>query len=234
MSNQKTSSSRMASKSVSKISIHPVSDDSDSSHHLVFFITGNPGLIAYYDTFLKTLQSLLASCFKGSKEVFHIYGQSLAGFEDEENPPPKVPYSLEQQITYSLFGLTSQTIPSGPQQGQQYKNIILIGHSVGSYILLEIIQRLRESGSHINIKAGILLFPTVTHIAASPSGVKISNLFRFPEFPRAASLAAKGLIALAPRSILIWLVGIVTRMPEDAAEVTTRFLKSRMGVWQAL
>ncbi len=33
---------------------------------------------------------------------------------------------------------------------------------------------------------------------------------------------------------LKWLVGLVTRMPQDAAEVTTGFLKSRMGIWQAL
>jgi len=37
-----------------------------------------------------------------------------------------------------------------------------------------------------------------------------------------------------PRGGLKWLVGLVTRMPDDAAEVTTRFLRSRMGIWQAL
>jgi len=34
--------------------------------------------------------------------------------------------------------------------------------------------------------------------------------------------------------VLKWLVGVVTGMPSEAAEVTTGFLRSRMGIWQAL
>lgn len=217
-----------------KLSFHPESESSKASHHLIYFITGNPGLIGYYNHFLSTLNKLLSENFSKSSEIFHIHGQSLAGFEDETSNPRQTPYSLSEQITYSLSSLTAQLIPSGPQKGQSYTSIILIGHSVGSYILLEIIQQLKKSPFDTKIKAGILLFPTVTHIAASPSGVKISTLFKIPGFARRASFVAKGLVALAPGSVLQWLVGVVARMPVAAAEVTTRFLRSRMGVWQAL
>jgi hypothetical protein len=217
-----------------RISFHPESESAKASHHLIYFITGNPGLIAYYNTFLTTLHKLLLETFKASSDVLHIHGQSLAGFEDNSSHSRLHPYSLEEQITYSLLALTAQSVPSGPLKGKPYTSIILIGHSVGSYMLLEIIQRLKRSSSPVRIRAGILLFPTVTHIAASPSGVKISTLFRIPDFARRASFVAKGLTSLAPRSVLRWLVGVVTSMPSDSAEVTTRFLTSRMGIWQAL
>lgn len=216
-----------------EISYQPVVDDPSVSYHLIYFITGNPGLIAYYDTFLGTLHELLSASKDKSSNHFHIHGKSLAGFEEEVTNRSS-PYSLEDQITTSLTSLQAQRIPSGPHQGQPYASVVLIGHSVGSYILLELIQRLRKNSSFVNIRAGILLFPTVTHIAKSPSGVKISTLFRIPDFARKASTVAKSLVAVAPRSVLKWLVGLVARMPSDAAEVTTRFLKSRMGIWQAL
>ncbi|TVY65636.1 Lipid droplet-associated hydrolase [Lachnellula suecica] len=223
--------------STSHISFHPTSDNPSASHCLIYFITGNPGLLGYYDIFLKTLNDLLSGTnqFSSSSNIFHIYGQSLAGFEDVESEPiPASPYSLESQIQRSQKSLEGLRIPSGPRHDQHYDSIILIGHSVGSYMLLEIIQRLRKSSSPLKIRSGILLFPTVTHIAQSPSGVRISALFRIPDFPRKASIAAKGLVWLAPRRVLKWLVGLVTRMPHDAVDVTTRFLRSRMGIWQAL
>jgi len=225
----------------SQISHFLVSENTNASYHLVFFITGNPGLISYYETFLKTLNELLKSHYDPS-DSFHIYGQSLAGFDDHDErdiskatpAPREYPYSLEEQIQISLRSVQDQRIPSGSRKGQPYDSVILIGHSVGSYMLLEIIQRLRKSASPLIINAGILLFPTVTHIAQSTSGVRISTLFRIPDFPRRASLLAKALIFLAPKPVLKWLVGLVMRMPDGAAEVTTRFLQSRMGIWQAL
>jgi hypothetical protein len=219
----------------STISFHATSEDPSALHHLIYFITGNPGLISYYHTFLRTLHELLSTSSSASNSnIFHIHGQSLAGFEDDSSPPKQGPYSLEDQISLSLTSLSALRIPPGPQESQPYASIILIGHSVGSYILLEVVNRVRKSSSPIHIKAGILLFPTVTHIAQSPSGIKISTLFRIPDFPRRASFLAKNLISLVPRKLLRWLVGVVTRMPDEAAEVTTRFLKSQIGIWQAL
>lgn len=216
-----------------EISYRPVVDDPTVSYHLIYFITGNPGLIAYYDTFLGTLHELLFASQDKTSDYFHIHGQSLAGFEGND-PNRPVPYNLEDQIIISLKSLESQRIPSGPRHGQLYTSVVLIGHSVGSYILLEIIQRLRKNSSSINIRAGILLFPTVTHIAQSPSGIKINTLFRIPNFAQKASSVANAIVSLTPRPWLKRLVWLVTGMPNDAAEVTTRFLTSKMGIWQAL
>jgi len=219
-----------------EISLHLYSEDPSASHHLIYFITGNPGLISYYNTFFQTLHELLSSSMASSSNIFHIHGQSLAGFEDDPTKPFRAtPYSLEDQISLSFSTLQDLRIPSGPKKSQSYTSIILIGHSVGAYILLELINTLRKSSSSLlNIKAGILLFPTVTHIAQSPSGLKISTLFKIPDFPRRASFVARNLVSVLPRNWLRWLVGIVTGLPNQAAEVTTGFLRSRMGIWQAL
>jgi hypothetical protein len=131
--------------------------------------------------------------------------------------------------------LTIQHIPSGPFKNRQYTTITLIGHSVGAYILLELITRIRKSSSPLNIRGGILLFPTVTHLAQSPSGIKVTPILtNIPDLPRKINLVAKCLVWLLPRAALKWIVGKVASMPDYAAEVTTRFLRSPMGVWQAL
>lgn len=238
-----SASASATSTSISQISFTSASDNPFASHHLIYFITGNPGLIAYYDTFLRTLHDLLPNPTAASADsnVFHIYGQSLAGFDGDDeayakpsSPPRESLYSLEDQIQLHLKSLSELRIQSGPRQGQLHDSVILIGHSVGSYILLEIIQRLRQQNSPLQIRAGILLFPTITHIAKSPSGVKISTLFRIPNFPKKISTLVKALVWLLPKTFMERVVRVVTNMPDDAAKVTTGFLRSPMGVWQAL
>lgn len=55
-------------------------------------------------------------------------------------------------------------------------NVILMGHSFGSYVLLELIRRFREklrvenngTGPRIRILSGICMFPGILHLAESP------------------------------------------------------------------
>ena len=218
----------------SSISFTPEHENPSASYHLVFLVSGNPGLISYYNPFLTTLHQLLSENESG-EDVFHIYGESLAGFEDDDAPSKAtgLPYSLEEQIETRIETLKDLNIPSGNRKGQAYDGIILIGHSVGSYIILEMLQRLKKL-PRLNIRAGILLFPTVTHIAESPRGTKLSGVVHIPGFARGVGLLARVLTWIAPRSAVKLFARLVTGMPEESLEVTTRFLTSRMGVWQAL
>jgi pimeloyl-ACP methyl ester carboxylesterase len=216
-----------------------------AKHYLVFFVTGNPGLIAYYRTFLATLDHLLSpvsSNDDSSSPAFHIFGQSLPGFEDDDGissgpaTERSTPYGLQEEIDLTFDLLKAQKISSGNRKGQSFDGTILIGHSVGSYILLELLGKARQASlsESLNVKAGILLFPTVTHIAQSPSGIKFSALFQIPGFPRIVSLLVRNLFWPLPRTVLRWLVATVTRMPEDAAGVTTNLLVGKRALWQAL
>jgi pimeloyl-ACP methyl ester carboxylesterase len=219
------------------ISHIPQSSSHSAKHYLIFFITGNPGLVHYYDEFLGSLALLLSSASPYGAN-FHIFAQSLAGFEDDDSDSHgrRGPYSLQEQIGLSFERLKSQAITSGTREGEFFDGIILIGHSVGAYILLEMLclarQQLLELSSRIS--GGILLFPTVTHIAQSPSGVIMSALCRIPNFPWLASGLVKGLLWPFSEAVLQRVVRLVTGMPDHAAVVTTGFLQSKQGIWQAL
>lgn len=164
---------------------HTPSQNLDSKTLLLFFITGNPGLIEYYRTFLTLCFNSLRK--KHPARRIKITGTSLRGFEiqNQHNKTPgspdssKRPYDLEQQIEY-IGQVLDAAIEDVTAQGTGAE-VILMGHSVGSYILLEVLRRRKQRASvqegfksNGKVIAGICLFPTVTHIAKSPSGKKFS------------------------------------------------------------
>lgn len=162
---------------------------------------------------------------------FQIYGCSLGGFEipstDTKNGSVKTAkngghsakkqlYDLEDQIRFvhrKLVDLmhvnnTSTNDASGEQKSGSSsstpapkRKVILIGHSVGAYIAMEILRRHREgipdienlssdfgtatgsadssSSNSFDIIGGVMLFPTVKDIAHSPSGQKLTVSFIF-------------------------------------------------------
>jgi pimeloyl-ACP methyl ester carboxylesterase len=220
---------------------------------LIYVIPGNPGLITYYEPFMKTLRELLGEveAKEECRRAFHIYGRNLLGFDDSDHDPPfgctsaagvtTEPFTLEDQIRGCCERVqeANKTLLGA---GRVFDEVVLIGHSVGAYICLEIFNRhhqaIREQHSSpwgdVNLKAGILLFPTVSHIAQSSSGQKLDLIRRTPFLDRSAHHIAKGFVNLWPH----WLLATVLRrcmgFPAHAAAATLRFLTSRDGIWQAL
>ena len=132
------------------------SESSQSTDTAVFFIPGNPGLIAYYHVFLALLSERLS---------FPVYGRSLAGFIDPETRM----YSVEEQIVF-----VQRSLDSFMAHDEKKKKVILIGHSVGAYIAMELLRRHRERCSDFDVVGGIMLFPTVVDIAKSAAGRKLT------------------------------------------------------------
>lgn len=162
---------------------HVTSTNSSRDSLLVFFITGNPGLIEYYRTFLTLCFDNLRTNY--SDLHIKVAGTSLRGFgvqdnghQHSANDNAEGPYDLEQQIEH-IDQMLERAIQSHARQGCSTK-VILMGHSVGSYILLEVLRRRKQSpttqqlSNDAKVIGGICLFPTVTHIAKSPSGKKFS------------------------------------------------------------
>jgi len=224
---------------------------------LLFMITGNPGLVEYYRTYLTlcydTLRDSLSIPRTAPEEKidFHVASTSLVGFGHDASgqplfPDEKQPYSLEQQISYidSFVDAACVSIAKSQSSGQPIR-VILAGHSVGSYILLEVLRRrqtrssqeeqtTQQSQNVSKIIGGILLFPTVTNIAGSPSGKKISFLLTIPSFPYLVQLLANLLTVWMPFHTLQNIVAFVTGMPPDAAKTTVGFIANRVGVRQSL
>jgi pimeloyl-ACP methyl ester carboxylesterase len=208
--------------------------------------------------------------------VFEFYGRSMAGFElgrvpGEEKDVSKLPKFLRKRKYYDLKGqidfLEEQLQECVEQMTRQANGrrpkVILIGHSVGSYILLELIQRHRkrlESFSMTeevhkesepglrkrktyrhttqqrepDIVGGICLFPTVVNISHSKKGRALTQLSRIPHFPSILSGVSRVLTVVAPKPVLQFLVTLVTGLHGHNSEVTTEFIRSPRGVKQAL
>ena len=146
--------------------------------YLIYFIPGNPGLIQYYQPFLSRLHNLLSTSSSTESSRFYICGHSLRGFESVQDvkkfQAPRYPLGLEQQIQFQEELLYHHIKSHWNRTGYSPK-VILMGHSVGCYMLLELIQQHRgkiEGGEEdFDLIGGILLFPTITHIAESPLGM---------------------------------------------------------------
>lgn len=143
---------------------------------LIFHIPGNPGLIPYYEPFLVTLQKLLCSL---KPAHFYIYGYSLLGFETAGGHTAKTGelVGLQDQIDY-IEGLLYDTVEKIRAAAGRPPKVIIMGHSVGAYILLEIVRnhrkKIQSPDEDFDLIGGILLFPTIADIAQSPSGVVVS------------------------------------------------------------
>ncbi|KAJ9663005.1 hypothetical protein H2201_005883 [Coniosporium apollinis] len=212
--------------------------------YIIFFITGNPGLISYYTTFLQHLYSVLSTSSSSKDITFQVYGASLSGFDVHGKEQGFVagkapPYGLLDQIegvSNALRGLvTRERKGSG---GDEAPRVVLMGHSVGAFILLELIRRERgpplQRQPSLLIVGGVCLTPTVVDIARSSSGRISSVLLPIPGYVLIASLVVRFLTFWIPLRIFEALVHVVTGFPADAAAVTAAFIKSRWGVKQAL
>ncbi|OJI88974.1 hypothetical protein ASPTUDRAFT_49896 [Aspergillus tubingensis CBS 134.48] len=225
---------------------------------IVYFISGNPGLISYYYpffTFLSDKLQSLSSSSSSSEEKkdhhqFYIHGHSLAGFEVQpQSPLPTHYHNVEDQIQFiqqRLDSFVQATTTTQPYSTVRRPRVIIMGHSVGTYIAMEVIRRHRErqSFAHANttsttdfdIIGGVMLFPTVMDIASSPSGKKLTTLLSLiPHLALIVSIFARILTTLLPDFALRALVKLfMADPPSQAVDTTCAFLKSKRGVRQAL
>ncbi|GFN20777.1 hypothetical protein AtubIFM55763_002700 [Aspergillus tubingensis] len=221
---------------------------------IVYFISGNPGLISYYYPFFTFLSDKLQSLSSSSSEEkkdhhqFYIHGHSLAGFEVQpQSPLPTHYHNVEDQIQFiqhkldSFVQATTTTQPSTARRPR----VIIMGHSVGTYIAMEVIRRHRErqTSAHSNssitdfdIIGGVMLFPTVMDIASSPSGKKLTTLLSLiPHLALIVSIFARILTTFLPDFALRALIKLfMADPPSQAVDTTCAFLKSKRGVRQAL
>ncbi|KAL2000394.1 hypothetical protein VTN02DRAFT_3188 [Thermoascus thermophilus] len=268
-----TQSSSSPSSSASDPDPYP-DPDRDAHPTTIFFISGNPGLISYYHAFLALLSAELGRSSSSSSRTipappsFRIYGASLGGFEvsgtgdgDDGGSVAAGPaqqeekvYGLQEQIALvearlrGVMRAYSNRNRSRVRRGPKPR-VILIGHSVGAYIAMEILRRHREGrvqgdadadadadAAAFDIVGGILLFPTVVDIAKSVAGRRVAwLLYLVPQLALVASLLAKALTWALPTAILRSVIRLVMGFPpEDAVDTTLAFLRSKRGVRQAL
>lgn len=145
--------------------------------------------------------------------------------------------------------LASKPVTATSSKQKQKVKLILIGHSLGTYIILELLRRRNERvrtarqrgewcrDAEADILAAILLFPTVVDIAASPNGKTIGRVAGLPYAAAVVNAFAALLVralGLIGAAAVVAVVQWVTRMPDDAAAVTAAWLSTRRAVYQSL
>ncbi|EME43255.1 hypothetical protein DOTSEDRAFT_80719 [Dothistroma septosporum NZE10] len=203
---------------------------------LVFFLPGNPGFVEYYRNFLEEVHENLQHA------GVTVYGASHLGFEmhssksgTRHNPP----YSLNEVIDGVKNKLVIEAGRIQKDSGTpEPVQVVLMGHSVGAYMLLEIMAWWRnhrktseQDKDFLRITGGVCLFPTIVDIAKSPRGKVMSYLLALPFLPVLAQLAAC-LLSLIPLGIWNWARTLTPGpdpLPHDTA-VTEAVIKINRGL----
>ncbi|KAI9689546.1 MAG: hypothetical protein M1822_010197 [Bathelium mastoideum] len=150
---------------------------------LIFFVTGNPGLIEYYRTFLTHVYGILSKASIDSRDAgladfdLHVNGRNLAGygisssyinFDENAALKRRLPLGLKDQIEYVEDSLEDTVrkikaqrlldkvhVKAEPNDGGKIPRdeskfpsrpvkVVLAGHSLGTYINLELLRRYKE------------------------------------------------------------------------------------------
>ncbi|KAK6167542.1 hypothetical protein SNE40_021543 [Patella caerulea] len=139
------------------------------SKFLFLVIPGNPGVIEYYEEFMRQLYH------RGNNKI-PVWGMSYAGhvsigsdgtgFTELVKQPPEE-CTLLGQIRHKL-AFIEECIPEDIK-------LILIGHSIGSYMILRLLKYLPKH----QVLRCFLLFPTIERMALSPRGQIITPLLHY-------------------------------------------------------
>jgi hypothetical protein len=148
--------------------------------------------VEYYAGFLRALYKELNRRDRPGSSKFHVIGRSFAGFEaGPEQSPKQQPryhlYDLTGQVDFAFEELRTyidQALADKQESHADVPKIILAGHSFGTFALAEIMKRIHteQSKEKFQIIGGILLFPPIADLDASPRGSKIAVSILVPFF----------------------------------------------------
>uniref|UniRef100_T1JCR1 Lipid droplet-associated hydrolase n=1 Tax=Strigamia maritima TaxID=126957 RepID=T1JCR1_STRMM len=122
------------------------------------YFSGNPGMIEYYQLFMETI-------FERLDRKHSVIGISHAGHVRVPDNY-RIPKLSENEHLYSVSGQLKHKLLFIEDYLPDNISLILIGHSIGSYISLHLMNLLPKQ----RVLKAILLFPTIERLAESPNG----------------------------------------------------------------
>ncbi|CAK7341975.1 unnamed protein product [Dovyalis caffra] len=187
---------KLATLRLSKISGHTtelLEIQSDKPTFHVLFIPGNPGVVSYYKDFLESLYELL--------------GGSASKWERGKL------FSLQEQIDHKVDFIKQEL------QNNELP-VVLVGHSIGSYISLEVLRRSLEKVSYV-----IGLYP---FLMLNPLSKQQSNIENLAESSILSALLSFGIacLGLLPQCALKLILSksIGSSMSDTAIDATCSHL----------
>ncbi|KAK9456776.1 hypothetical protein V1511DRAFT_520699 [Dipodascopsis uninucleata] len=220
-------------RSTTSNSAAPTQPDAPAEDGMIFFIPGNPGLPQYYTVFFDLLRDLLPS--------WRIVCASQAGCytlntysKSENNDKHSRFYNLDDQISHKIL-LLKEFAKKYDYINNSQKKIVLIGHSLGCWLLQRLVVGLHSDNPGIKITSAILLFPTIRSISESPHGLFLTRILKYlPRLPVMGSTGSN-LLSKLPLSTRRTLIKYVMKNPpEHAVESTDAMISSSGVVYQVL
>ena len=179
-----------------KISPSTVSDRNGKLPVVFVVIPGNPGCIHFYEKFEEVL------CVKTNIPVWGVShtGHAHAGEDGGVGHPATLECGLEKQIEHKIEYLEKEAF-------QHAEKVLLIGHSIGCYIILHIMDRMQ--GKNYMVEKGILLFPTIERMKQSPQGLKMTPLLTYARWMFMFTIR---ILRIFPESFVSWLAKTITQV----------------------
>ena len=142
---------------------------------LLLVVPGSPGMGHFYIPFATKLFELgegrydVAVVSHAGHSPGHIRPRDQAEQQESEvvtsQAESKDWYSLEDQITHKLEYIN--------KHASEKESLFLVGHSIGSWMILQMLQRLEPS----RVKKVALLFPTIEKMGVTPNGLRLAPLW---------------------------------------------------------
>ena len=183
---------------------------------VVCVIPGNPGAVAFYEAFAGELHAQLG----GRAEVV-VHGHA-AHSVDSAAPHASHRFLLADQVAHHTHFvrhlLTSSALPwAAPVAAdeddrvaarEQRCRVVLVGHSIGAYICMEVMRTLEVTAPGPAPLSSVCLFPTFSHMAVTPNGLRLSPVLRhLKPAAHAAMRVVEALPSCAKRAIGRAMVG---------------------------
>jgi hypothetical protein len=167
----------------------------------ILILPGNPGSPYFYTDFATHLHAASAQRLPITITCHACHSAASTG---AASAPPQY-HDLAAQVRHKVAVARAllQRHPGVP--------LVLLGHSVGAYMCLEVMRALPEAA----VARALLLFPTLLHIGASPNGQALMPLFRYGRWALAAAALALGALP-APLQRAV----ARTRLPPAATPAT--------------
>jgi len=150
----------------SKVSIQTMTltpDNISQSKACFVIIPGNPGCIKFYERFATAVGEGTGVVVKGASHTGHAKIPS-----SDHRHPGLEDCGLEAQIRHKVEFLRQEVLDA-------FERVVLIGHSIGCYMILHLMDLLTEE-ERSKIAKSILLFPTIEKMRETPNGRKLTPL----------------------------------------------------------
>lgn len=204
---------------------------------VLLFIPGNPGISSYYIDFLQsiyTAQSLsgasieiLSVSHRGHALLPIVGDNPIWGSNVLNANQARKGYgtSLQDQVRHKVAALD---VVRKMYPDREKTKIVLVGHSIGAWMALELLKKRPEDISGIH-----LLFPTLAWIGRTPSARRLQFLVH----PITTSLLLTlplFFLSLLPLFLLTRLISLITRQPNSSALATAELLTTPGALRNAL